>query len=84
MVHSQITFNIQLVYAKGRFCRPYFLLFIEDFETYLQREADSGLNIEDIVNILLLFVDDMAIFGKSPEELQSYLKLLYEYCNTVK
>ena len=40
------------------------------------------MHIDDILLILLLFADDMAIIGKSPEEVQSHLDRLLEYCNT--
>ena len=59
-----------------------FSLFVEDLELYLQSDPTSGLHIDDIVVILLLFADDMVIFGKSPEELQTNLNMLYSYCST--
>jgi hypothetical protein len=58
-----------------------FSLFVEDLELYLQNEIDSGLQIDDIVLILLLFADDLAIVGKSPDEIQKHLDRLLEYCN---
>lgn len=58
-----------------------FSLFVEDLELYLQSNVDSGLHIDDIVLILLLFADDMAILGKTPEELQANLNLLHTYCD---
>jgi len=57
-----------------------FSLFIEDLELHLQNNIDSGLQIDDIVLILLLFADDMAILGKTPQELQNSLNLLHSYC----
>ena len=48
----------------------------------LQDSINSGLLIDDLVLILLLFADDMAIVGKTPEDLQHALDLLLEYCNT--
>ena len=57
-------------------------LFLEDLELYLQKRAESGLLIYDIVLILLLFTDDMVILGKSPDELQYHLDLLHTYCNS--
>jgi hypothetical protein len=57
-----------------------FSLFVEDLELYLQDNLNSGLLIDDIVLILLLFADDMAIVGKTPEDLQNSLDLLYSYC----
>lgn len=44
-----------------------FSLFVEDLELYLQSEIEAGLTLDDIVLILLLFADDMAIIGKSPD-----------------
>ena len=41
-----------------------FSMFVEDLELYLQNNVDLGLNIDDIVLIMLLFADDMAILGK--------------------
>jgi len=58
-----------------------FSLFVEDLELYLQDNINSGLSIDDIVLIVLLFADDMAILGKSPAEVQSHLDKLYLYCN---
>ena len=55
-------------------------LFLEDLELFLQNKTDSGIIIDDIVIILLLFADDMAIIAKSPQELQENLDNLYEYC----
>ena len=57
-------------------------LFLEDLELFLQDSINSGLLIDDLVLILLLFADNMAIFGKTPEDMQHYLDLLLEYCNT--
>lgn len=57
-------------------------LFMDDLELFLQDNVDSGLMIDDIVLILLLFADDMAILAKTVEELQNNLDLLYTYCNT--
>ena len=55
-------------------------LFLEDLELFLQNKNDSGIIIDDIVIILLLFADDMAIIAKSPHELQENLDNLHEYC----
>ncbi|XP_053392155.1 L-xylulose reductase-like, partial [Mercenaria mercenaria] len=57
-----------------------FSLFVEDLELFLQTDVDSGLQLDDIVLVLLLFADDMVVLAKSPEELQKNLNLLHEYC----
>ena len=57
-------------------------LFMEDLELFLQNDANSGMLIDEIVLIVLLFADDMAVIGRSIEELQTSLDLLHTYCNT--
>ena len=59
-----------------------FSFFVNDLELYLQNEPTSGLLFYDIVLMLLLFADDMAIFAKSPDELQTNINLLHSYCKT--
>ena len=59
-----------------------FFLFIEDLELLIQDSPTSGLTIDDITFILLLFADDMVLFGKTPEELQHSLDLLETYCDS--
>ena len=56
-------------------------LFLEDLELYLQENPESGLSFDQITLIILLFADDMVIFGKSPDELQKNINLLYDYCS---
>jgi hypothetical protein len=46
-------------------------LFVEDLEFYLQNDINVGLQIDDIVILLLLFADYMAILGKTPEYLHN-------------
>ena len=48
---------------------------------YLQDNVMSGITTDDITVILLLFADDMAILGNSPEDLQKSLDLLKSYCD---
>jgi hypothetical protein len=58
-----------------------FALFVEDLELFLQNDPDSGLSLEDFTIILMLFADDMALFGKTPHDLQANLDLLKVYSN---
>jgi len=44
---------------------------------FLQNDINSGILIDTIAIIILLFADDMVIFGKTAEELQNKLDLLY-------
>ena len=57
-----------------------FSLFIEDIELFLQDKVNSGIQLNDIMLILLLFADDMIILGDTPEDLQNSLNLLHTYC----
>ena len=59
-----------------------FSIFVEDLELFLQNDIECGIQIDDILLILLLFADDMAIVGKSPREIQTQLDNLYEYSKT--
>ena len=57
-----------------------FALFLEDLELYLQETDTCGFKLSDICIILLLFADDMVIFGNSPADLQQSLNRLNQYC----
>ncbi|KAH3733781.1 hypothetical protein DPMN_040215 [Dreissena polymorpha] len=74
-------FNYAVGLRQGEVMSPLlFSLFVEDLEMFLQNDVSSGLSIDDIVLILLLFADDMAIIGKSPAEVQKHLDLVSNYC----
>lgn len=85
-------FEVSVGLKQGETLSPIlFSLFVEDLEIYLQSRPDSGLCINDINIMLLMFADDMVIIGDSPEELQLSLNNLHDYCskwglevNTVK
>jgi len=49
-----------------------FAMFVEDLELYLQNDVDCGLVMDDIVIMLLLFADDMAIIDKTSTEIQNH------------
>jgi hypothetical protein len=57
-------------------------LFLDDLEQALTNNSNTGLVIDDIVLIALLFADDMCIVDESIENLQTSLDQLYNYCNT--
>ena len=56
-----------------------FALFVEDLEVYIQTNNCSGLSFQDISLILLLFADDMVIFGHGQEDLENSLNMLSQY-----
>ena len=81
VVNYVIFSNTRLASDKGRKCHlfySHYLLMI--WNCFLQRHPDSGLVIDDIVLIILLFANDMVIFGKTPQELPYNLNNLQSYC----
>jgi len=44
---------------------------------FLQNDIYSGILIDNIAIIILLFAEDMVLFGKTAEELQNKIDLLY-------
>jgi len=58
-----------------------FSLFWEDLELFLQNDETSGLSIDAIILILLLFADDMIILGNSPDDVNKSLHLLENWCD---
>ena len=59
-----------------------FSLFLEDLELFLQDDVNSGISFDEVAFILMLFGDDMVIFGKNTSDLQKNLDLLFTYCST--
>ena len=57
-------------------------LFLEDLELFLQQDPDSGIKLDQLTIIIILFSGDMVIFGKTQEELQVNIDRLYDYCKT--
>ena len=89
IVKSSIKFNnefsdfveIAVGLRQGQTNSPtFFSLFIEDIESFLQQDNTTGLTINEICLVILLFADDMVICGDSVEDLQSRLNSLREYC----
>ena len=74
-------FDISVGLKQGETLSPIlFSLFLEDLELYLQSRPDSGLCLNDINIMLLLFADDMVLLGDTPEDLQNSWDKLQEYC----
>ena len=74
-------FDISLDLKQGAIISPLmWAVFIEDLEMFLQVGPNSGISIDDIIIILLLFADDITIFGHSPKDLQNSLNRLKDYC----
>lgn len=58
-----------------------FSMFLEDLELFMLDDINRGLSLDELSLILMLFADDMVIFGKNIEDLQHSLDLLKQYCD---
>ena len=75
-------FEYSLGLRQGEIMSPVLVsLFLEDLELSLSNRGNAGLSINDIYIMLLLFADDMVLFGESPRDLQNSLDSLLDYCN---
>ena len=61
-----------------------FTVFIFHVFERLGTKGVVGTNIGTVNIYLLLYADDIILFGKTPDELQRALTILVEYCNTWK
>ena len=59
-----------------------FCLFISDLESSLLNNGVLGVKLVNLCLPLLLFADDVLLFGNSPEDLQHFLNILSSYCAT--
>ena len=58
-----------------------FSLLIADIENYLRRNNCRGIQINNLIDILLLaYADDIVIMTESPHMLMRALRYLYQYC----
>lgn len=62
-----------------------FIIFINDLENYLRSHGVEGVSVTSSVDILLLlYADDLILFGASPVDLQKKLNLFSSYCQENK
>ena len=74
-------FDISVGVRQGEIMSPVLVsLFLNDLESYLKDANNTGVTVESLVLIMLLFADDMAILGNSPNELQHHIDQLHVYC----
>ena len=60
---------------QGRSLSPFlFAIYINDLEAELAIKGISGINTGVINLCILLYADDIILFGKTPEELQNLLR----------
>ena len=70
---------------QGECLSPFlFSMFLNDLEDTLITKGGDGLDVDDITLFLMLYADDIVVFGKTKEELQNNLDLLADYCNRWK
>ena len=61
-----------------------FSMYLNDLEAELATKGLPGIDIGTINTYLVMYADDIILFGKTPDELQRALTILEEYCNRWK
>ncbi|KAG1671258.1 Protein transport protein Sec31A [Nymphon striatum] len=81
-VHNGTTiFDNNIGVKQGDVISPLlFCLFLNDLPSFLGNYDD--LKIEDINQNIILYADDVALFSKSEQSMNSYLHKLHQYCQT--
>ena len=74
------SFTCNIGVRQGECLSPFlFAMYLNGLEEELDINGVEGINIGLKKLILLLYADDIVIFGKTPEELHKALKILEEY-----
>ena len=75
------SFTCNIGVRQGECLSPFlFAMYLNDLEEELVTKGASGINICMTNLYLLLYADDIILFGKTSEELQNALKIFEEYC----
>ena len=61
---------------QGEGLSPVLFSLLLDLEPFLQDDPLCGLNIDEILLVIVLFADDMILFGNSPSDLRHRLDKL--------
>ena len=56
-------------------------MFLNDIEDVFMNKGLSGIYVNSFNIVLILYTDDIVVFGESKDELQRSLDALLEYCN---
>ena len=79
------SFDCSLGVRQGECLSPFlFAMFLNDLEDTFLQSGLPGIDVNMFRVFLILYADDIIIFGNNAEELQLSLDHLYEYCNTWK
>ena len=74
------TFGIARGVKQGCLLSPtMFSIFINNLADVL-RDANLGINVDDVIVNLLMYADDIVLLAESEENLQRMLDLVYEWC----
>ena len=74
-------FSCNIGVRRGECLSPFlFAMYINDLEQELEENGVNGIDLGMIKLLLLLYADDIVLFGATPEELQKSLSVLEEYC----
>ena len=78
-------FSCKIGVRQGECLSPFlFAMYVNDLGQELENNGVNGIDIGMVKFLLLLYADDIVLFGKTPEELQKSLNILEEYCDKWK
>ncbi|MCG7877024.1 MAG: reverse transcriptase family protein, partial [Candidatus Thiodiazotropha endolucinida] len=78
-------FTCNLGVRQGECLSPFlFSMYLNDLQEELVSKGVSGIDVGRLNLYLLLYADDIVLFGKTPEDLQNALKILEDYCSRWK
>ena len=79
------SFTSNIGVRQGECLSPFlFSMYLNDLESELATKGLPGIDIGRLNIYLLMYADDIILFGKTPYELQGALKILEDYCNRWK
>ena len=78
-------FTSNIGVRQGECLSPFlFSMYVNVFEAELATKGLPGIDIGTLNIYLVMYADDIILFGKTPGELQRALTILEEYCNRWK
>ena len=79
------SFQCNLGVRQGESLSPFlFSMYLNDLEDELYLKGAEGIDVGMLKLFILLYADDIVIFSESPEDMQSSLDILNNYCNKWK